>query len=189
MLLVVSGPSGVGKTTICRAIQKGLGGVLSVSVTTRPEAQSDVDGVDYHFVSQSDFDQYRHDGQLLEWAEVYGHLYGTVRDPVEEALANGKLVILEIDVQGAILVKKSIPDCRSIFVLPPDDESLLNRLKSRERDSEVVIQERLDKARQETALARSSCVYDHFVINDDLEVAIDESVSWIRRELAVKGRP
>ena len=183
MLLIISGPSGVGKTTISQAVAEALGGVLSVSLTTRPMTDSDVGGVDYHFVNKATFDRYRQDGRLLEWAEVFGHCYGTVRDSVEEGLANSKLVILEIDVQGAIKVKQEMPDCYAFFILPPDEQTLLGRLRDRRRDSEAKIQERLAKAREEIAHANSSAVYRHFVVNDDLQEAIDQSIIWVREQL------
>ncbi len=188
MLLVISGPSGVGKTTIGRAVEKAFGGVFSVSLTTRPMTDTDVDGVDYNFVDQTTFDRYRQDGQLLEWAEVFDHCYGTVRDPIEEGLTDGKLMILEIDVHGAIAVKKKMPDCRAFFVLPPDEQTLLDRLRDRRRDGEAEIQRRFSKAKQEIARARSSDVYDHFVVNDDLQETIDESISWVRHQLSTPGQ-
>jgi len=187
MLLIISGPSGVGKTTISHAVVEALGGVLSVSITTRPMTETDIDGIDYHFVDQRTFDRYRHNGLLLEWAEVFGHCYGTVRDSVKEGLADSKLVILEIDVQGAIKVKQEMPDCYAFFILPPDEKTLLSRLRGRRRDGESEIQGRFSKAKLEIARARSSDVYDHFVINDDLKEAIDQSILWVREQLGTQG--
>lgn len=180
MPLVISGPSGVGKTTICRAVCDRLDVVRSISVTTRPMAAADVDGVDYRFLTRSQFDRLRDAGELLEWAEVFGNCYGTPRQPVQEATAAGRLVLLEIDVQGAVQIKKAMPDALAIFILPPTEDALLQRLRSRAREDEAVIQRRFHKARQEIAAARSSGVYDHFVTNDDLEAAIDKTVALIR---------
>lgn len=190
MLLVISGPSGVGKTTICRAVCDRLDVVRSVSVTTRPMAAADVDGVDYRFLTREQFDRLREAGELLEWAEVFGNCYGTPRRPVQEAIAAGRLVLLEIDVQGAVQIKKVMPDALAIFILPPTEDALLQRLRSRAREDEAVIQRRFQKARQEIAAARESGVYDHFVTNDDLPTAIDRTVAlvqqaWRRR----RGQP
>ena len=188
MLLIISGPSGVGKTTISRAVEKAFGGVLSVSLTTRPMTETDIDGVDYDFVDQAIFDQHRQDGKFLEWAEVFDYCYGTLRAPIEEGLADGRLVILEIDVQGAIKVKQEMPDCHAFFILPPDEQTLLDRLRNRRRDGESEIQGRFSKAKQEIARARSSDVYDYFVVNDNLQETIDESISWVRHQRSVLGQ-
>ena len=135
-------------------------------------------------LDQAIFDQHRQGGQFLEWAEVFDYRYGTLRAPIEEGLADGRLVILEIDVQGAIKVKQEMPDCHAFFILPPDEQTLLDRLRNRRRDGESEIQGRFSKAKQEIARARSSDVYGHFVVNDDLQEAIDESISWVRQQLS-----
>lgn len=188
MLLVISGPSGVGKTTICRAVCDRLDVVRSVSVTTRPMAAADVDGVDYRFLTREQFDRLREAGELLEWAEVFGNCYGTPRMPVERAVADGRLVLLEIDVQGAIQVKRRMPDAMAIFILPPTEQTLLQRLRNRAREEEALIQRRFQKARMEIALAHESGVYDHFVVNDDLPAAIDQTQALIQnRQRAPRG--
>jgi guanylate kinase len=188
MLLVISGPSGVGKTTICRAVCDRLDVVRSISATTRPRAATDVDGVDYHFMTRQQFDRLREAGDLLEWAEVFGNCYGTPRQPVEPAIAAGRLVLLEIDVQGAVQIKAAMPDAMAIFILPPDEDALLQRLRSRAREDEAVIQRRFQKARQEIAAARDSGVYDHFVVNDDLDAAIDRTVTLVQQTWQQLGR-
>ncbi|MFP4145852.1 MAG: guanylate kinase [Phycisphaeraceae bacterium] len=187
ILLIISGPSGAGKTTITRAVEKEFAAVFSVSMTTRPQAEKDVEGVDYHFVSREAFDAARHENRLLEWAEVFGNFYGTPREPVEGALERGKVVLLEIDVQGAIQVKKNMPEAFAVFILPPSEEELLNRLRRRKREEEAVIQRRFAKARAEIQLARESGIYDAFVINDDLGVAIAETRELIEAELAARN--
>lgn len=184
LLLVISGPSGVGKTTITQHVQRELNALFSVSLTTRPKAAGDREGVDYHFVSQAEFDQARAAGELLEWAEVYpGCSYGTPRKPVEEALANGKVMILEIDVDGAIQVKASHPEVFSIFVLPPNEGVLLQRLRDRKRDDEAVIQRRFAKAKREIVKAWECGVYDQFIVNRDLAHAVKEAVSLVRSHM------
>ena len=122
LLLVVSGPSGVGKTTIVHRIRERLGGRFSVSATTRPRSENEVDGVDYLFVSTEQFDAMKQAGEFLEDAEVFGrHAYGTPRMPVAQALAQGDLIMLDIDVQGAIQVRDRMPAAFMLFILPPSD--------------------------------------------------------------------
>lgn len=177
-VVIVSGPSGVGKSTICKGIVERLGDVyLSVSVTTRPKSESEVDGGDYWFVSEEEFRERIERGLLLEYAEVFGHLYGTPRDKVEEALEAGKVVILEIDVQGAKQVKAVFPDAVMIFVLPPSAKILAERMDHRGRDDDEVAEERLDEAGAEIAAAWQ--YYKHMVINDDLQQAVNECVQII----------
>ncbi len=154
LLLIISGPSGVGKTTITRAVERSIpGAVFSVSATTRPRTPADVEGVDYHFVSDAEFDDLVAKDAFLEWANVFGKRYGTLRAWVDEQLARGRLVILEIDVQGAINVKKQLPGAFALFVLPPDEQTLLERLRNRKRESEESIQRRFAEARREIAQA------------------------------------
>lgn len=174
MLLVISGPSGVGKTTIVREVERRLGGCFSVSATTRPKAAGEVDGRDYFFISQEQFDGMVARGEFLEYARVFGkHCYGTPRKPVEDRMREGKMVILDIDVQGAQQVKRAMPQAYAVFILPPSEEELLRRLRDRGRDDEGAIQRRFAEAKSEIAFARTSDCYDDFIVNDDLPAAID----------------
>jgi guanylate kinase len=183
MLLIISGPSGVGKTTITRGVERSIAeSVFSVSATTRAKTAADVDGVDYHFVSDEQFEQMKAGGEFLETAGIYGKKYGTPKAWVVEQLKRGRLVILEIDVQGAIQVKKQLPEAYSIFVLPPSEEALLERLRSRKREDGAAIQRRYDAAKQEIAMARSCGVYDLFLVNGTVEQAIGEAVGAVERE-------
>ena len=158
LLLVVSGPSGVGKTTITRELERRLGGVFSVSATTRPQADGEVNGRYYFFITEHDFDQKVADGDFLEHAKVYGEFrYGTPREPVENKVEAGQIVILDIDVQGAKQVKEAMPQAFSIFIFPPSDEELLRRLKER-REDEASINRRVAEAKREIKFAESSIV-------------------------------
>jgi guanylate kinase len=184
MLLIISGPSGVGKTTITRAVERSIpGSVFSVSATTRPRTAADVEGVDYHFVTDAEFDELVGKGAFLEWANVFGKRYGTLRGWVDEQLARGRLVILEIDVQGATNVKREMPRAFAMFIMPPDEQTLLGRLRNRKREGEEGIQRRFAEARREIAEATTGGVYDAFVTNRDLDMAIGEAVGMVKKEL------
>ncbi len=185
MLLIISGPSGVGKTTITRGVERGIAGsVFSVSATTRPKTASDVEGVDYHFVDDAEFDHMIENDEFLEWADVFGKRYGTPRRWVEEQLTRGRLVILEIDVKGAQQVKQRMPDAFAIFVLPPSEEELLVRLRGRKRESEELIQKRFAEARSEIAEARAGGFYDAFIVNERLDEAMTRAIDLVRTRRA-----
>lgn len=178
-VVIVSGPSGVGKSTICQEIVKRLDHVyLSVSMTTRPKSKTEVDGQDYWFTSEEEFQERIDKGLLLEHAEVFGHFYGTPKDKVTEALEEGKIVILEIDVQGAMQAKAVFPDAIMIFVLPPSAKTLAERLNHRGRDTDDAAEIRLNGASDEIAAAWQH--YKHMVINEDLQQAVNECVQIIK---------
>lgn len=177
-LVVISGPSGVGKGTICAEVARRLPNVyINVSATTRPKAQTEVNGRDYWFVSAEEFERLKNGGKLLEYAEVFGNMYGTPKDRVDQALAEGKTVILEIDVQGGRNVKKIYPDAILIFVLPPDRKELERRLAGRGRETVEVARRRLQRAGREIGEAEK--VYDYKVINDNLEKAVQKVLDII----------
>lgn len=177
-VVIVSGPSGVGKSTICKEILKKLDYVyLSVSVTTRPKSKAEVNGQDYWFISEEDFQERIDKGLLLEHAEVFGHFYGTPKDKVEEALKDRKVVILEIDVQGAVKAKAVFPDAVMIFILAPSEKDLAKRLNHRGREAGEVAEERLNGAGAEIAAAWQH--YEHMVINEDLQQAVNDCVQII----------
>ncbi|HUV67910.1 MAG TPA: guanylate kinase [Sedimentisphaerales bacterium] len=177
-LVIISGPSGVGKSTICKEIVKRLDNVhLSVSVTTRPQSAAEVNGRDYWFISQEDFQKGVDKGLLLEHAKVFGHFYGTLKEKVVEALKAGKVVILEIDVQGARQVKAVFPDAMMMFILPPSAKDLAKRLDRRGREGAEAAEERLNGASAEIAAAWQ--YYKHMVINEDLQQAVNECVQII----------
>lgn len=178
-IVIVSGPSGVGKSTICKDVARRLDNVyLSVSVTSRPRAQGETNGQDYWFISKEDFQELIDKDQLLEYAEVFGHLYGTPKDKVEKALKAGKTVILEIDVQGAKKAKAFFPNATMIFILPPSAKVLADRMNRRGRDKAKTTEERLNEAGTEIAAAWQ--YYEHMVINEELEQAIKEVIQIIQ---------
>ncbi|MHC4751049.1 MAG: guanylate kinase [Planctomycetota bacterium] len=177
-IVIVSGPSGVGKSTICEEVIKRLDDVyLSVSVTTRPRSEAEVDGQDYWFISEKEFQERINKGLLLEHAEVFGHFYGTPKDKVDEALQAGKVAILEIDVQGAKQASAIFPDAIMIFILPPSAKTLKERIDRRGRGAAEAVEERLGEASAEIAAAWQ--YYEHLVINEDLEQAVSECVQII----------
>lgn len=180
-LVIISGPSGVGKGTICAEVAKRLSNVyIAVSLTTRAKAENEIDGKDYRFVSREEFEKKIEDEQLLEYAEVFGNFYGTPRDKVEEALQSGSVVILEIDVQGGKKIKVIYPEAVMIFILPPDQKELARRMINRARDGQEVAERRLNGASTEIAAAFQ--YYEHMVINDDLNQAVEEVLNIIQDE-------
>ena len=168
LLLILSSPSGAGKTTLTRNLVEQDPDIrLSISVTTRPRRPSEIDGVHYRFIDVADFHDLRERGDLLEWAEVHGNFYGTPRRPVERALAEGQDVLFDIDWQGAAqIAEKMRADVVSLFVLPPSMAELKARLERRAEDAPAVIARRLANAREEIAHWQA---YDYVLVNDDLQ--------------------
>lgn len=185
-VVIVSGPSGVGKSTICKEVVKQMDNVyLSVSVTTRPRSEEEVDGQDYWFISKEQFQERIRRGNLLEYAEVFGHLYGTPGDKVDEALRAGKTIILEIDVKGANQARVIYPDAAMVFVLAPSQRELAERMNLRGREDTETVERRLEGASSEIAAAWQ--YYRHMVINDDLQQAVREVIQIIEQEIGEKG--
>jgi guanylate kinase len=187
LMLVISSPSGAGKSTIARTLlaqDSQIG--LSVSVTTRQRRPSEVDGIHYRFISIREFERLRDSDALLEWAEVHGNFYGTPREPVEAAMAEGRDMLFDIDWQGALqLQEKMSADVVSIFVLPPTMTELQSRLHRRAEDSEEVIARRLANSRAEISHWRE---YDYVIVNDDLETAFDAVQSIVKAERLRRDR-
>jgi guanylate kinase len=183
LMFVLSSPSGAGKTTLSRMLLKADRGVmLSVSVTTRPKRRGEVDGSDYHFIDRGRFDAMVKAGDLLEWAEVFSHCYGTPRRPVEKALRAGRDVLFDIDWQGTQqLHEKARDDLVSVFILPPSVKELERRLKNRAQDSKDVIGSRMAKAAGEMSHWPE---YDYVVVNND----IDEAFGEVKAILAAERR-
>lgn len=182
-LVIISGPSGVGKSTICRRLVEELDAFLSVSMTTRPRRENEVDGRDYHFVSTETFERERARGALLEHAQVYGgHGYGTPAEPVGEALAAGRVAILEIEINGAEQVVRRYPEAIGVYILAPTAEDQEERLVGRRNDSARAIAERLGKAEAEIRHARACGAYRYFVVNDVIEDTVRQIVRLIREK-------
>lgn len=176
-LLIVSAPSGAGKTSLSKALIASLPkAVLSVSHTTRPRRPDEVDGRDYWFVDHERFEAMRGDGAFLEHARVFDHWYGTAREPVADRLRQGYVVVLDIDWQGARKVRAHQPDAISVFILPPSCDTLEQRLRNRKQDSEAVIRRRMRDAVSEM---RHYDEYDYVVINDDFDAALRDLVAIV----------
>ena len=184
-VIVISAPSGSGKTTICRMLAKRLDNMeLSISYTTRPRKQGEVNGTDYYFIKKEKFDKMVSSREFLEFASVYGQQYGTSREAVRSIVSRGKDAVLEIDVQGGKKVKKELPEAILVAVFPPDRRSLENRLIGRGRDSIEEVRARLQAADDE---ARELLSYDYLVVNDDLEEAV-RRVEWIVRAARLRRK-
>jgi guanylate kinase len=170
-MVVISGPSGSGKSTICKKLLEDPRIVFSVSATTRKMRPGEVDGRDYHFISVEDFKARVARGEFIEHADVFGNMYGTLRAPMLKALAEGRIYVLEIDVQGALQLKTLGEPGVYVFIAPPDFEELRRRLLKRGTESPEVLERRLHKAEDEY---RERVKYDHVVTNDDLDRAVRE---------------
>jgi guanylate kinase len=172
MVWIVSGPSGSGKSTLVKKLLELPRMMLSVSCTTRPPRKTESEGKWYNFIEPAEFRQMVAQDEFLEYAQVFGkNWYGTPRKSLDEALAQKKDLVLEIDVQGALQVKEKLPDAKAIFVLPPSRDDLERRIRARAQDSEDEIERRLERARQEILNYER---YDFVIINDDLERAGQE---------------
>lgn len=187
LLVVISGPSGVGKGTVRKALfnmpKHNL--TYSVSMTTRSKRPGEVDGTDYYFVSREEFEEKIQEGKFLEYAEFVGNYYGTPLDKVNEQLDRGNEVVLEIEVDGAQQVKHKMPDCVMIFLVPPGKQALYDRLHQRGTESEEVISQRIEKANREF---KKAYLYDYIVVNDEVNNAADRIMAIIRAEHAKTER-
>ncbi len=180
LLVVISGPSGVGKGTIYNAVlKKKPNFVTSISATTRSPRGNEKDGVEYFFLSNEQFDEFIDSDGFLEYADVFGKKYGTPKKRVLDAMCMGETVMLEIDVRGAMQIKEKCPECVTIFILPPSLTVLENRLRGRATDSEESILRRLKEAKREI---ESSSIFDYVIVNDHLNVAVNDVIAIIRSE-------
>jgi guanylate kinase len=179
-LFIVSGPSGAGKTSIAAPVLAALDRIaMSVSLTTRKPRSGETDGVDYHFISEDDFDRRARAGEFAEWALVHGFRYGTSRTAIDRAIEGGDDLLLDIDVQGAEQIKSAYPDAVSVFLLPPSRERLEERLRGRGTDDESTVQRRLEAACREIA---SMVGYDYVIVNEYLPAAVEQFLTIVRAE-------
>jgi guanylate kinase len=188
MILILSSPSGAGKTTLTRMLMqdRGLDLTLSVSVTTRPRRSSEVDGIHYRFIDRREFERMKKGGELLEWAEVHGNGYGTPRAPVEKVLSEGRDMLFDVDWQGARQVRERLgDDVVLVFVLPPSMRELRARLERRAEDSAANIDQRVEAARHEIERWRA---YQYVIVNDDLQRAYADVLAIVRAERLKAGR-
>jgi guanylate kinase len=184
LLIVLCGPAGVGKSTISRRLAEQLKVWYTVSVTTRPKLPGDENGKTYDHISKQEFFRRLDSDQYLEYAQVYGDYYATPKHPALDYLAEGRDVLLEIDFQGAMQVRHHYPDALLIFILPPDEPTLLQRLTDRGRDSAEDINKRFRAAKREIHMAKGSRAFDYMVINDSLDRAVEEIAKIIKHKRA-----
>jgi guanylate kinase len=187
LLVVISGPSGVGKSTVRQALfsMKGHKLSYSVSMTTREPRATETNGIDYYFVNNEEFKRRISEGLFLEYAEFVGQFYGTPLDKVEELLDQGREVVLEIETEGALQVRSKMPEAILIFIVPPTKDALYQRLRSRGTEDDYQLEKRILKANKEFKLAHK---YDYIVVNDDVHNAADRILAIIRAEHAKTSR-
>ncbi len=185
-LLLISGPSGVGKGTLCNLLlEKNKDMIFSISATTRRPREGEVDGVNYNFISEEHFKKMIENDEFLEYAHVHTNYYGTPKKTVYEGIESGKIVLLEIDVQGALQVKKNHPELVSIFILPPSMKELKKRLEDRGTETQEELNKRIENAYKEIDILNE---YEYFIINDNLENALEdlEAIIFSERQKIVR---
>jgi guanylate kinase len=187
LLIVLVGPAGVGKSTISNRLKELLGVWYTVSVTTRPKLPGDEKGKRYEHISKPEFFHRLDSDQYLEYAQVYGDYYATPKHPALDYLSNGQDVLLEIDVQGALQVRHHYPDALLMFILPPDEPTLLQRLNDRARDTADEINKRFRAAKREIHMARGSRAFDFYIINDKVDRATELIMQLLRYKRSEKS--
>jgi guanylate kinase len=177
-IFAVSAPSGAGKTTIVKSILNGIPQLaFSISATTRKKRENEIEGVDYHFISEADFLRKIEENQFLEWEKFYDYYYGTPKGFIEEKITNGIHVLLEVDVNGALRIKSIYPESILIYIYPPSFEVLVERLKNRKTEDENDLKKRVERAKMELSQKDK---FDYLVVNNDLNTAITEVKDFIK---------
>ena len=178
-IIAISAPSGSGKTTIVRRVLKDIPELIfSVSATTRKRRKDEKEGADYYFISENEFKKKIDNNEFIEWEKFYDYYYGTYKKVVDIAVNDGKTVILEVDVKGALSLKKIYPDAVLIYIVPPSFDEIVNRLVKRKTEDRADLQKRIDRAKMELELKDK---FDYFVDNTELEKAVEETESLIRK--------
>jgi guanylate kinase len=178
-IIAISAPSGSGKTTIVRKVLKDIPElVFSVSATTRKRRKDEKEGTDYYFITESEFKKKIDNNEFIEWEKFYDYYYGTYKNTVDSAVSIGKTIILEVDVKGALSLKKIYPDAVLIYIVPPSFDELVNRLVKRKTEDQADLQKRIDRAKMELELKDK---FDYFVDNTELEKAVTETESVIKK--------
>ena len=184
-IIVISAPSGTGKTSIVKKLLEEISGlVFSVSATTRKKRENEKNGIDYFFLTEKEFREKIDNDEFVEWEKVYDYYYGTFKRFIEENINGGKSVVLEVDVNGALSIKKIYPDAKLIYVIPPSHEELIKRLKNRNTEDDAGIQKRLERAIMELSIKDK---FDYFVLNENLNKAISDTKGLINKILKEKS--
>ena len=180
-IIVISAPSGTGKTSIVKRIINEIPDlVFSVSATTRKKRENEKNGIDYYFISEKEFQEKIEKNEFVEWEKVYDYYYGTFKSIIEDNINKGKSVIMEVDVKGALSIKKIYPEANLIYVIPPSQDELIRRLKNRKTENDTDLRKRLERAIMELSIKDK---FDYFVVNKDLEKAISDTKSLINNIL------
>ena len=179
LIIVISAPSGAGKTTLAKRLLQISSFAYSVSFTTRPPRKNEIEGVDYYFISEQEFQKMVQEGKFIEWAQVHGQLYGTSINLLDNAIETKKDVVLEVDVRGGIEIKEKYPKAVLIFLLPPSWQELEKRLNKRDTEIKEKIRDRIRQAKKEITYAPS---YDYLVVNDDINKALNNILSIVKAE-------
>jgi len=178
-IIAVSAPSGAGKTTIIKNILKRFPEIVfSVSATTRPKRPNETDGVEYFFITEDEFKKKIENGEFVEWEKFYDYYYGTYKSFIDDNINSGKTVLLEIDVKGALSIKRIYPDAHLIYIMPPSFKELVKRLKARKTETEADLKKRIERAKMELS---EKDKFDYIVVNEDLNKAIEETASLIKK--------
>jgi guanylate kinase len=185
-IIAISAPSGSGKTTIVRKVLKDIPElVFSVSATTRKRRKEEKEGADYYFISENEFKKKIDNNEFIEWEKFYDYYYGTYKNIIDNAVSDGKTIILEVDVKGALSLKKIYPDAVLIYIVPPSFDELVNRLVKRKTEDEADLQKRIDRAKMELELKDE---FDYFVDNTELEKAVIETESLIKKIISKENK-